>query len=57
MSNEEKSGLKHWVPAFVLMVCVVLAFFDKISIAVLFSDPHFKARWELLKIKPSSDGS
>lgn len=21
MSNEEKSGLKHWVPAFVLMVC------------------------------------
>lgn len=38
MSNEEKSGLKHWVPAFVLMVCVVLAFFDKISIAVLFSD-------------------
>ncbi|MFE1632296.1 hypothetical protein ACFMJS_19350, partial [Acinetobacter baumannii] len=23
MSNEEKSGLKHWVPAFVLMVCVV----------------------------------
>ncbi|WP_228147757.1 hypothetical protein, partial [Acinetobacter pittii] len=22
MSNEEKSGLKHWVPAFVLMVCV-----------------------------------
>ncbi|WP_453951339.1 hypothetical protein, partial [Acinetobacter baumannii] len=24
MSNEEKSGLKHWVPAFVLMVCVVL---------------------------------
>ena len=42
MSNEEKSGLKHWVPAFVLMVCVVLAFFDKISIAVLFSDPHFQ---------------
>lgn len=43
MSNEEKSGLKHWVPAFVLMVCVVLAFFDKISIAVLFSDPHFQS--------------
>ena len=21
MSNEEKSGLKHWVPAFVLMIC------------------------------------
>nr|WP_314370483.1 MFS transporter [uncultured Acinetobacter sp.] len=42
MSNEEKSGLKHWVPAFVLMVCVVLAFFDKISIAVLFADPHFQ---------------
>ncbi|MBJ9953326.1 MULTISPECIES: MFS transporter [unclassified Acinetobacter] len=42
MSNEEKKGLKHWVPAFVLMVCVVLAFFDKISIAVLFADPHFQ---------------
>ena len=42
MSNEEKSGFKHWVPAFVLMVCVVLAFFDKISIAVLFADPHFQ---------------
>ena len=42
MSNEEKSGLKHWVPALVLMVCVVLAFFDKISIAVLFADPHFQ---------------
>ena len=25
------------------MVCVVLAFFDKISIAVLFSDPHFQS--------------
>ncbi|HIQ34763.1 MULTISPECIES: MFS transporter [Acinetobacter] len=42
MSNEEKRGFKHWVPAFVLMVCVVLAFFDKISIAVLFADPHFQ---------------
>ncbi|MGB5887887.1 MAG: MFS transporter [Acinetobacter venetianus] len=42
MSNEEKSGFKHWIPAFVLMVCVVLAFFDKISIAVLFADPHFQ---------------
>lgn len=42
MSNEEKSGFKHWVPAFVLMVCVVLAFFDKISIAVLFADPYFQ---------------
>lgn len=42
MSNEEKSGFKHWVPAFVLMICVVLAFFDKISIAVLFADPHFQ---------------
>lgn len=42
MSNDEKSGFKHWVPAFVLMICVVLAFFDKISIAVLFADPHFQ---------------
>ena len=38
----EKQGFKHWIPAFVLMACVVLAFFDKISIAVLFSDPHFQ---------------
>nr|WP_174505263.1 MFS transporter [Acinetobacter sp. Marseille-Q1620] len=42
MSNEEKSGLKQWIPAFVLMICVVLAFFDKISIAVLFADPGFQ---------------
>ncbi|MCH4248314.1 MFS transporter [Acinetobacter populi] len=41
--DETKTGLKHWIPAFVLMVCVVLAFFDKISIAVLFSDPHFQS--------------
>lgn len=34
--------LKHWTPATVLMICVVLAFFDKISIAVLFSDPVFQ---------------
>ncbi|WP_111812005.1 MFS transporter [Acinetobacter soli] len=39
---DEKKGFKHWIPAFVLMACVVLAFFDKISIAVLFSDPHFQ---------------
>lgn len=51
MSNEEKSGLKHWVPAFVLMVCVVLAFFDKISIAVLFSDPHFQSSMGIAKDK------
>ncbi len=31
MSNEEKSGLKHWVPAFVLMVCVVLLCTRQIS--------------------------
>ena len=42
MSNEEKQGIKHWIPALVLMICVVLAFFDKISIAVLFSDMHFQ---------------
>lgn len=39
---DEKKEFKHWIPAFVLMACVVLAFFDKISIAVLFSDPHFQ---------------
>lgn len=37
-----KNLLKHWTPATVLMICVVLAFFDKISIAVLFSDPVFQ---------------
>lgn len=37
-----KNLLKHWTPATVLMICVVLAFFDKISIAVLFSDPIFQ---------------
>ena len=35
-------GYKQWIPAAVLMVCVVLAFFDKISIAVLFTDVNFK---------------
>lgn len=37
-----KSMIKHWTPAVVLMFCVVLAFFDKISIAVLFADPVFQ---------------
>nr|WP_082708455.1 MFS transporter [Marinobacterium profundum] len=36
------SNLKHWSISGVLMICVVLAFFDKISIAVLFSDPTFQ---------------
>lgn len=42
MDNEEKTGIKHWTPAIILMICVVLAFFDKISIAVLFSDATFQ---------------
>ena len=41
MVSEEKTGIKHWTPAVILMICVVLAFFDKISIAVLFSDTTF----------------
>ncbi|EKB17544.1 MULTISPECIES: MFS transporter [Aeromonas] len=36
------SLLRQWSISVVLMVCVVLAFFDKISIAVLFSDPVFQ---------------
>lgn len=40
--TEQKSLVKHWAPAVVLMMCVVLAFFDKISIAVLFSDENFR---------------
>lgn len=42
MDNEAKTGIKHWTPAIILMICVVLAFFDKISIAVLFSDATFQ---------------
>ncbi|NNP74186.1 MFS transporter permease [Acinetobacter defluvii] len=42
MDNEAKTGIKHWTPAIILMICVVLAFFDKISIAVLFSDAAFQ---------------
>jgi sugar phosphate permease len=41
-SNVE-NRLKHWSVAIILMVCVVLAFFDKISIAVLFKDAGFLA--------------
>ena len=41
MESETKTGIKHWTPAVILMICVVLAFFDKISIAVLFSDQTF----------------
>ena len=37
-----RSLVKRWFPATVLMICVVLAFFDKISIAVLFADPTFR---------------
>lgn len=42
MDNTIKTGMKHWTPAIILMICVVLAFFDKISIAVLFSDATFQ---------------
>ncbi|AOA58863.1 MFS transporter [Acinetobacter larvae] len=42
MDNDAKTGIKHWIPATILMICVVLAFFDKISIAVLFSDATFQ---------------
>lgn len=41
MESEAKTGIKHWMPAVILMICVILAFFDKISIAVLFSDATF----------------
>lgn len=53
MSNEEKSGLKHWVPAFVLMVCVVLAFSTRSVLRFYFQIRIFKTRWELLEIKPN----
>lgn len=42
MDSETKTGIKHWMPAVILMICVILAFFDKISIAVLFSDSTFQ---------------
>ncbi|MBP6562033.1 MAG: MFS transporter [Neisseriaceae bacterium] len=38
----EQASMKQWMVAFVLMICVSLAFFDKISISVLFADPHFQ---------------
>lgn len=38
-----KSFVKYWTPAVVLMFCVVISFFDKISIAVLFADGNFQA--------------
>lgn len=41
-SESPKSLFKHWLPAVILMLCVVLAFFDKISIAVLFADESFQ---------------
>ena len=41
MESETKTGIKHWMPAVILMICVILTFFDKISIAVLFSDTTF----------------
>ncbi len=42
-------SMKQWLVAFVLMICVTLAFFDKISIAVLFSDPEFQ---NVMAIRP-----
>ncbi|WP_367111592.1 MFS transporter [uncultured Psychrobacter sp.] len=41
VKRNRPGGFKYWVPAIVLMITVVLAFFDKISIAVLFADPEF----------------
>ncbi|MBP6345759.1 MAG: MFS transporter [Neisseriaceae bacterium] len=40
--QDVKAGMRQWLVAVVLMVCVTLAFFDKISISVLFADPHFQ---------------
>lgn len=45
--NNFKFGLKQWSVAAVLMICVVLAFFDKISIAVLFSDVAFQTAMDI----------
>lgn len=39
---ERRSLVARWSVPLVLMCCVVLAFFDKISIAVLFADPGFR---------------
>lgn len=39
---ETSSSLRLWSISAILMLCVVLAFFDKISIAVLFSDTTFQ---------------
>lgn len=41
VQRNRPGGFRYWLPAIVLMITVILAFFDKISIAVLFSDPAF----------------
>jgi len=41
VKRNRPGGFRYWLPAFALMLTVILAFFDKISIAVLFSDPAF----------------
>jgi len=41
VKRNRPGGFRYWLPAFALMLTVILAFFDKISIAVLFSDPVF----------------
>lgn len=43
MRKNRPGGIRYWLPAIVLMVTVILAFFDKISIAVLFTDATFLA--------------
>lgn len=43
MKRNRPGGFRYWLPAVVLMITVILAFFDKISIAVLFSDASFLA--------------
>lgn len=38
----QNTGIKRWAIPFALLCCVILSFFDKISIAVLLSSPAFQ---------------
>ncbi|MAY71423.1 MAG: MFS transporter [Halomonas sp.] len=40
---EDSTGVRRWLVPLALLACVVLSFFDKISIAVLISTPAFQA--------------
>lgn len=42
-ASDNRGGYKRWAIPIALLSCVILAFFDKISIAVLLSSPEFQS--------------